>query len=538
MVTRALFFAAITVALTFAALTAAGGSSATSAPAIQGDADCDGSVSTGDALAILSNEAGFAESCATARGDIDCNGATDNADVLAVLRYLFFTLPAAPAGGCPRIGEEIATPTVLHGSVTPSVTSTPLLSPTPTVTPGSECGTIDDNEAEPEGAPVGTPRAGHYKLEKLPADADLAKITNVVPVPGDDDLALITGESGLIWAVCLHSDRPREEALNITAFTRDTNEGHESDEGLVGLAFDPIDPSYVYINYSTPHDGEYLQEGATPAPDTIRSRISRFHIENGRINRQTEEVIIDVYQPFEWQNANQIAFGPDGMLYIASGAGGLDRYKGQTLDDLWGAILRIDVHSAHPYAIPAGNPFTDGPGGNADEVWAYGFRNPWRFDWDDSDRLWVGDVGAVTWEELNIVSPGANYGWPIMEGDSCFTPPDEPTPTPGPPCDQSGLATPRVTYNHNDGCAVIGGQTYHGSRMPELDGYFIYDDFCFGKVWAINTHDDNAEPILLADTDLNIVDWAEDAQGELVAVGYNDYLFHGDTGLYELVPSD
>jgi glucose/arabinose dehydrogenase len=243
-------------------------------------------------------------------------------------------------------------------------------------------------------------------------------------------------------------------------------------------------------------------------------------------------VIIDIYQPFEWQNANQLSFGPDGMFYISSGSGGIDRWKGQTLDDLLGAVLRIDVHSAHPYAIPDGNPFADGPGGDADEVWAYGFRNPWRFTFDGG-KMWLTDVGAITWEELNIVEPGANYGWPVMEGHSCFTPPEWATPVPT--CDATGLATPRFSYNHDTGdCAIIGGHVYHGALMPELDGYYISSDLCSGYIWAVDTQDDDSEPILLADTDLFPVSWSITNDGEIIVINYYNYLFHGDPGIYRL----
>ncbi len=511
-------------------------------PAIQGDANCDGSVGPDDALAVLSLEAGViaaSSDCAQARGDTDCSGAADNADVLAILRYVLAS-PALPADDdCAAIGGQLATPTVIAESSTPTPTATveptvaPTVSPTPTATPVPGCAALEEGGDEAGGVPEGTPGALNYTMVRLPADAHIDKLTNVAPVPGDPDLAVVTSESGTVWTVCLHDALPRTEILDLSAYVRDFNDGHESDEGLVGFTFDPIDPSYVYINYSMPKNGgTYLEDGATPSPDTVRSRISRFHIDdNGRIDRHSEKVILDVYQPFEWQNANELAFGPDGMLYISSGSGGLDREKGQTLDDLWGAVLRIDVHSSDPYSIPPDNPFVDGPGGNADEVWAYGFRNPWRFTFDNG-KMWLTDVGAVTWEELNIVEAGANYGWPIMEGYNCFTAPDAATPVPT--CDAAGLATPRLVYDHDEGCAIIGGDVYHGAKMPELGGYYIYGDLCTGKIWGLDTQDDNSEPILLVDTALFPVSWAIMNEGDIVVANYYNPRFPGDAGIYQL----
>jgi hypothetical protein len=151
----------------------------------------------------------------------------------------------------------------------------------------------------------------------------------------------------------------------------------------------------------------------------------------------------------------------------------------QDLSTLLGSILRLDV-SGDGYEIPPDNPFMDRPGARP-EIYAYGLRNPWRFSFDrESGELWAGDVGQNRWEETNRIVAGGNYGWDILEGFECFQTPD---------CETGGLIAPRSVYALDGECAVIGGYVYRGSALPELDGWFVYGDFCSGKIWAVNTAD-------------------------------------------------
>jgi glucose/arabinose dehydrogenase len=277
--------------------------------------------------------------------------------------------------------------------------------------------------------------------------------------------------------------------------------------------------------------------GPSPPGTPVRSRISRFEIVNGEIDRDSEEVILDVFQPWEWHNASHLAFGPDGMLYIGSGDGGAGYGGGQSLNDLFGAILRVDVSGGGPgYVVPGDNPFVAHPSPHRDELWAIGLRHPWRFSFDGGE-MWIADVGELDYEEVNLGEPGANYGWSVMEGPYCFytnAPATTPTPTPGPTCNPAGLATPRAYFEHSSGCAIAGGYVYHGTEMPELDGYFIYGDFCSGRIWGVNTADQSA-PVLLADTTLHFVSWGLTNQGELIAGNYvRTPGFSGTPGIYKL----
>ncbi len=505
--TRIAAIAGVFVAMAVALSVASAGPAI--APPIQGDANCDSVVGPADALSVLDEMAGVplpSGGCQAGTADTDCDGDQDGDDVLAILLFVA-QQPAATAqsDGCAPIGSPIettptpselstpapsftTTPTASplptdSPSPTPTATATPGITPTPTATPVptlGPCGT-QTSSAAAERVPAGAPLQDNYTFKLLPATADIERLTSLATVPNEPGFALITTEDGQIFKICL-TESGRDRVANFTGFVRDKNGTNDTDEGMTSLAFDPLNPSIVYIVYSYPKTGPYLTPDASPVSNTIRTRVSRFHIVNGAIDRNSEKVILEIYQPSSIHNVDGLVFGPDGMLYIGSGDGGEDRTKGQTLDDLWGAVLRIDVHSGNPYAIPTDNPFVDGTGGNADEIWAYGLRNPWRFTFDNG-QMWLADVGSSTYEEVDIGEAGANYGWPVMEGYECFPGVAGTTITPGPTCNPAGYATPRAAYSHDtDGCAVMGGYVYRGSEMPELDGYYIYEDHCSGRI--------------------------------------------------------
>jgi glucose/arabinose dehydrogenase len=277
------------------------------------------------------------------------------------------------------------------------------------------------------------------------------------------------------------------------------------EEGLLGFAFSPRYQSdgRVYVYYS--------------AGDPRRSVISRFDVSGGVMDLASERVVMEVTQPYENHNGGQLAFGPDGMLYVALGDGGWGgdpHGNGQNLGELLGSILRIDV-SGDTYTVPDDNPFV-GQAGARGEIWAYGFRNPWRFSFDrDTGDLWAGDVGQNQWEEVDLVVGGGNYGWNIMEAFECYG---------AAQCDQGGLRAPRAAYGHGDGCSVTGGYVYRGSALPELVGWYIYGDYCSGNIWAVNTADDS-DPVLLARSELPIAAFGELPDGEIVAVTFANGIF-------------
>ena len=195
---------------------------------------------------------------------------------------------------------------------------------------------------------------------------------------------------------------------------------------------------------------------------------------------------------------------------------------GQDTSTLLGSILRIDVSSLDSqgsYAIPADNPFVGRGGGAREEIWAYGLRNPWRFTFDrDTGDLWAADVGQNGFEEVDIIEPGLNYGWNIMEGSHCFEPSRN--------CDQSGLELPVTEYGRRRGCSVSGGYVYRGSRIESLRGAYVYGDFCSGKIWAIR-HDGTrvTEQLELVDSRLQISSFGEDQSGELLILSFDEKIY-------------
>ncbi|HET6349079.1 MAG TPA: PQQ-dependent sugar dehydrogenase [Candidatus Krumholzibacteria bacterium] len=256
--------------------------------------------------------------------------------------------------------------------------------------------------------------------------------------------------------------------------------------GLLGLAFDPDYASNgtFYIFYSTKYPTHTI--------------VSRMHVsaDPDVADPASEEVLFDIPQPDPsgaFHNGGQLAFGPDGFLYIGLGDN-LNSAFAQDLTDLRGSILRIDVHvDPQPllsvgtplYQIPTTNPFVGNTQGYRPEIYAYGFRNPWRFYIDRfTGEVWACDVGEDTYEEIDMVHPGYNYGWPLMEGPDCYIV----------PCDTTGkqLRPPLYYYTHADGAAIVGGARYWGSRLPELAGLFIFADYTSSVVWGL--HYDGAAP--------------------------------------------
>ena len=230
-----------------------------------------------------------------------------------------------------------------------------------------------------------------------------------------------------------------------------------------------------------------------------------------------------VNQPFDNHNGGQLAFGPDGFLYIGLGDGGSEgdpQGNGQNLQTLLGKILRIDVDGAFApgkqYAIPADNPFT--PPSGLPEIWAYGLRNPWRFSFDRvTGKLFAGDVGQDSSEEVDIITKAGNFGWNKMEASHCYPP--------GSSCSTAGLILPIMEYAHNanGGEAIIGGFVYRGSAIAGLAGAHVFGDLSRGHIWAgVQDSSGSWSQTLVLNHNLTVSSFGQDAAGELYVVDYGN----------------
>jgi len=371
------------------------------------------------------------------------------------------------------------------------------------------CGNSTDSD---NGDPP-PPDPGDYQVQE--AFPELS-FTNPVDLqhPGDGtDRLFVVEQQGNIY-VFENDASVSDKTLFLDITNRVDNTGNE--EGLLGLAFHPNyeNNGYFYVNYTANN------------PD--RTIISRFEVSANNADQAdaaSETVILTYEQPFSNHNGGQIAFGPDGYLYIASGdggSGGDPQGNGQNRATLLGNILRIDVDNTsgnNNYAIPPDNPFVNNNQGYREEIFAYGLRNPWRFSFDPATgRLFTGDVGQADLEEIDIIQSGGNYGWNIMEGTQCFVNDN---------CDTSGLILPIWEYGHSQGNASItGGFVYRGPTLNNLTGLYIYADFASGRIWALDISDiDNPENTELLDTDLLISSFGVDDENELYICAFDGKIY-------------
>lgn len=302
--------------------------------------------------------------------------------------------------------------------------------------------------------------------------------------------------------------------------TRQVSTGEE--QGLLGLAFPP----------------DYASTGRFIVHYTDRSgstHVSQFQVSGNPdlADPMSESLVLATDHPGISHNGGQVLFGPDGFLYIALGDGGSldgnDRGRSQSLGELLGSILRVDVSSGLPYVVPPDNPFAATAGARP-EIWTYGLRNPWRFSFDSgTGDLYIADVGENRWEEVNVSTAsegagrGANYGWSRMEGSACMG---------AAGCDQTGLLLPVLQYDHDSGCSITGGYVYRGSRIPALQGQYLYADFCQGWVRSFRLEGGAAVerrewPTLRPG--FGVTSFGEDAHGEL-------YLLTQQGSAFKIVP--
>jgi glucose/arabinose dehydrogenase len=369
------------------------------------------------------------------------------------------------------------------------------------------------------GTPAGPP-AAHFNVAfpKLPK---LERPTNMIRL--QDNWMLVSLQDGRI--VTFPNDPGASSLITVvdlrSKVSRDGNE-----EGLLGMAIPPrASLGDLYLYYSA-------------KPGDRRTVLSSFQFTGAgadlRADPGSELVLLTVPQPFSNHKGGELAFGPDGMLYLGLGDGGSEgdpNGNGQDLKkNLLGSIVRIDVRNASkekPYSIPPDNPFASSPNGEKPETWAYGLRNPWRFSWDSATGAMIaGDVGQDKFEEIDIIEKGKNYGWNIMEASHCHKPANG--------CSEDGLTLPIFEYSHEGGaCSITGGYVYHGSAVPAMQGWYVYADYCTGEISAIRADaaaGSNPKPVTLQSDGPQVASFAQDwlpqsAEPELYVLSFDGKIY-------------
>jgi glucose/arabinose dehydrogenase len=286
--------------------------------------------------------------------------------------------------------------------------------------------------------------------------------------------------------------------------------------GLLGLAFHPKlnEKPYLYVNYVDKDQNTIVARyGVAGTNETMK------------VDAASEKVLLKIAQPYANHNGGNLAFGPDGYLYIGmgdGGSGGDPEARGQNPDELLGKMLRIDVDKGDPYAIPAGNTFENG--GGKPEIWAMGLRNPWRFSFDSkTGDLYIADVGQGDWEEINFQPKSSksdkNYGWRCFEGTHEFKTDD---------CQKADkYVQPILEYNHSENrCSVTGGFVYRGRAFPALAGKYFYGDYCGGQLYYAQKSPSNWTTVLSLQTNLFITTFGVDSAGELYVADYQTGTLH------------
>lgn len=346
-------------------------------------------------------------------------------------------------------------------------------------------------------------------------NVDLRRPVQIVARPDEPDNLYVLEQPGGI--VVLDRTKPDSSTKTIFMDIRDAVRMKNNEEGLLSMVFSPEvatdNTFYLYYSASNPR----------------RMVLSRFKIKDGKGDPDSEEVLLQINEPWGNHNGGTVLLGSDKMLYLSIGDGGAandPQGNGQNLKTLLGTVIRIDPSApgkSTPYTIPADNPFV-GVEGASPEIWAYGLRNIWRMSFDrDTGELWGGDVGQNKWEEIDIIEKGGNYGWNLREGKHPFsrsktTPHSEPI-------------DPIVEYPRSDGISVTGGYVYRGEGKPELEGVYLYADYRSGRIWGIRAEEGALKegPALVARLRGSLISsFGEDANGELWLCSFDGEEYPGD----------
>ena len=405
--------------------------------------------------------------------------------------------PAAAAAAILTITVAIVVVVVAACSSDESPDS-PTLTATSTATTAAPSQTLTD---------ISPPEPAGYGLMHVFPEVGFSRMIDLDVIPGTDDReAVVVTQEGELWQISLTDAFAPRAYGDIVDLVNCCGE-----LGLLSIAFSPdfTSDDLVYLYYSRSDAGD-----ACSGSEERCSFVSRFTVAGGKMD-PSPDVVLEIDQFAINHNGGKLLFDEQGLLYLGlgDGGGGFDTEdNGQDKSTLLGTVIRIDVSGPGAYAIPDDNPFVGRAG--ADEIWAYGLRNPWRMSFDrETGELWLADVGQGAWEEVNLIVKGGNYGWVCFEGN---VPGDPEAPT----CPPDGAVEfPRAVYaNSGQDCAVVGGFVYRGAAMPELAGWYVFGDNCSGRIRAYDTSG-SEPPIILIDGASSMFSMAELPNGEIVVLG-------------------
>ena len=407
---------------------------------------------------------------------------------------------------CPT-STRTAKPTT---SASPSASAT--ATPCCPETPGATFAPTAPPETQPPAPPPETAAPGpvSYTLAPFLQSGAFDRIVDFAVIPGTNNTEAI--------AVAQKAERILRVSLTgafapaVYGDLSDRVGGGGNEEGLLSATFSPdfLNDGRIYVYYT---------QGGDAGKPTV---LSRFQASASSMDTNTETRLLDVPDFASNHNGGRLLFGPDGYLYLSTGDGGGagdPQRSGQDTNILRGKVLRLNVTGQARYTIPPDNPFAGG--GGAPEIFAYGLRNPWRYSFDRATgALWLGDVGQNSFEEVDIIVRGGNYGWSCYEGFAPFNqqqacPPSE------------ALQFPRAVYGTHDGgsCAVTGGYVYRGGAMPELNGQYIFADYCSGRIWTLDSGNPSVQPVILLESGQQISSFYELPDGELIVLTFSDTIF-------------
>lgn len=403
--------------------------------------------------------------------------------------------------------------------------------------PAADASGLDERPTNTSCVAWNRPSTGSIQVERFTTLSFNSSVA-MLQAPGDDSRWFVVEQGGKVKQFSGASATTKTDFIDISARVNGPGDTPDpgGEMGLLGMAFSPGFPAdpRVFLSYTALVSGQRV------------SRISSFTTADGgaTLDPASETIRLTLNQPESNHKGGNIAFGKDGYLYIGfgDGGGGGDNHgdpgNGQLLTTLLGKMLRIDVSPATGYDIPADNPFAGNPkcpasGGSQScpEIYAWGFRNPWRWSFDrDNGSLWVGDVGQDKWEEVDTVARGGNYGWRCREGAHNYLPGSI-------GCSTAATIDPVAEYDHTQGSAITGGYVYRGPQDTPFKGRYIFGDSGSGRIWAWipenATSTEPRKPTELADTSLQIVSFGEGNDGELYVVNYNSLhriVFQAPTG--------